>query len=55
MNVERILAEAPQRAVYWSPVVNQYFCREYRSFANRSITVDKCYRSELVRLDTIKR
>lgn len=54
MNVQRILAEAPQRAVYWSPVVGQYFCREFRSFANRNVVVERSERGELVRLDNLR-
>ncbi|MCR9888027.1 hypothetical protein NB550_12125 [Vibrio parahaemolyticus] len=54
MNVQHILAEAPQRAVYWSPVVGQYFCREFRSFANRNVMIEQSERGDLVRLGSLK-
>lgn len=53
MDRESILATAPARAVYWSPSVEQYFCREFRSFANRSVVVEKSERAHLVRLDNL--
>lgn len=53
MKNNEILEHAPQRAIYWSPVVCQYFCREFRSFANRNVMVDKSERHELIRLDSL--
>lgn len=54
MDAQQILSKAPQRAVYWSPVVGQYFCREFRSFANRNVMIEQSERGDLVRLDSLK-
>lgn len=58
MDIDKILAEAPVNAVYWSPQVEQYFSQGFISlapaFVGRFIVVEETERKELVRLDTIK-
>ncbi|MCR9501878.1 hypothetical protein [Vibrio vulnificus] len=57
MDIERIKAEAPEDAAYWSPVVEQYFNRQFMSlapaFKDKLIQVDKQFRGELISLKYI--
>ncbi len=57
MNAQEILANAPENAVYWSPVVGQYFDRQFiisgRKFEGSLIQVGKEYRDELVALSSL--
>lgn len=54
MNIEQIKADAPEDAAYWSPVVGQYFNRQFMSlapaFKDKLIQVEKQFRGELVPL-----
>ncbi|MFS1904500.1 MULTISPECIES: hypothetical protein [Vibrio] len=54
MDIEQIKAQAPEDAAYWSPVVGQYFSRQFMSlapaFKDKLIQVDKQFRGELVSL-----
>ncbi|MDW2323157.1 hypothetical protein R7127_23105 [Vibrio sp. 1159] len=58
MDVQQILANAPEKAVYWSPAVEQYFDRQFinlsRQFEGKFIQVEKDFRSELVDLIALK-
>ncbi|BDP33369.1 hypothetical protein P3602_24375 [Vibrio parahaemolyticus] len=57
MNAQQILANAPENAVYWSPVVGQYFDRQFiisgRQFEGSLIQVGQEYRDELVALSSL--
>ncbi|WP_341666142.1 hypothetical protein [Vibrio sp.] len=52
MDIEQIKAEAPEDASFWSPVVEQYFDRQYMNLAFREqgklIQVEPQFRSELI-------
>ena len=52
MEIEQIKAEAPEDAVYWSPVVEQYFNRQFMSLApalkDKMVQVEKQFRGELI-------
>lgn len=54
MDIEQIKAEAPEDAAYWSPVVGQYFNRQFMSlapaFKDKLIQVEKQFRGELIPL-----
>ena len=54
MEIEQIKAEAPEDAAYWSPIVEQYFIRQFMSiasaFKDNLIQVEKPFRAELVPL-----
>lgn len=54
MDIEQIKAEAPEDAAYWSPVVEQYFNRQFMSlapaFKDKLIQVEKPFRGELISL-----
>lgn len=54
MNIEQIKAQAPEDAAYWSPVVEQYFNRQFMSLApaakDKLIQVDVQFRAELISL-----
>lgn len=54
MDIEKIKAEAPEDAAFWSPSVEQYFDRQYMNLAFRSegklIQVERQFRGELVSL-----
>ncbi|HGE6015080.1 TPA: hypothetical protein ACGGR7_003376 [Vibrio cholerae] len=54
MDIEQIKANAPEDAAYWSPVVGQYFNRQFMSlapaFKDKLIQVEKQFRGELVPL-----
>lgn len=54
MDIEQIKADAPEDAVYWSPVVEQYFNRQFMSlahaFKDKLIQVEKQFRGELIAL-----
>lgn len=51
---QEVVSNAPAGAKYWSPVVEQYFDSEYRSYANRSVAVVPEERSHLVNLIDLK-
>ncbi|EJE4208644.1 hypothetical protein M3899_003128 [Vibrio parahaemolyticus] len=52
--MQEILANAPQDAAYWSPVVEQYFDSQYMNLAFKSegklVQVEPQFRDELVPL-----
>lgn len=52
--MQEILANAPQDAAYWSPVVEQYFDSQYMNLAFKSegrlVQVEPQFRGELVPL-----
>ncbi|ENV1282022.1 hypothetical protein ACE25E_002661 [Vibrio cholerae] len=54
MDIEQIKAEAPEDAAYWSPVVGQYFNRQFMSlapaFKDKLIQVENQFRGELISL-----
>lgn len=54
MDIEQIKAEAPEDAAYWSPVVEQYFDRQFMNLVFRNqgklVQVEKPFRGELVPL-----
>ncbi|EKF9078766.1 hypothetical protein O1B15_003345 [Vibrio cholerae] len=54
MDIEQIKADAPKDAAYWSPVVEQYFNRQFMSlapaFKEKLIQVEEQFRGELVPL-----
>lgn len=54
MDIEQIKANAPEDAAYWSPVVEQYFSRQFISlapaFKGKLIQVEKQHRGELIPL-----
>ena len=56
--VKRQTMEAPQGAVYWSPVVEQYFDHQYMNLAfkeqGKCIQVETQFRHELVPLIEMK-
>ena len=55
MDIEQIKAEAPEDASFWSPVVEQYFDRQYMNLAfkeqGKLIQVGRPFRAELVPLN----
>ena len=54
MDINKINAEAPEGAVYWSPVVEQYFDRQFLNISikerGKLVQVAKEHRSELIPL-----
>ncbi len=54
MDIKKIKAKAPCNAVYWSPVVEQYFNRQFISLApalkDKLVQVEKQFRGELIPL-----
>lgn len=54
MSIDQIKANAPQKAAYWSPVVEHYFDRQFLNLAcktdGRLVQVSKEHRHELIRL-----
>ena len=54
MDINKINAEAPEGAAYWSPVVEQYFDRQFLNISMKErgklVQVAKEHRAELVRL-----
>ncbi|WP_185759757.1 hypothetical protein [Vibrio pectenicida] len=54
MDIEQIKADAPEDAAFWSPIVEQYFDRQYMSLAfkdqGRLIQVEPQFRGELIPL-----
>jgi hypothetical protein len=54
MDIEKIKAEAPEDAAFWSPAVAQYFDRQYMNLAfkeqDKLIQVEKQFRGELISL-----
>ncbi|MCG9579820.1 hypothetical protein L1D14_26825 [Vibrio tubiashii] len=54
MDIEQIKAIAPENAAFWSPVVGQYFNRQYMSlapaFKDKLIQVEKQFRGQLIPL-----
>lgn len=54
MNKPKILSEADQLAYYWSPAVDQYFCKSFFNTKARTVMVEKSERHELIRLIDIQ-
>ncbi|ODM57059.1 MULTISPECIES: hypothetical protein [Vibrio] len=58
MDIEKIKAEAPENAAFWSPVVGQYFTLQFMSlapaFKGKLIQVDEDFRGELIPLTKLR-
>lgn len=54
MDIEKIKADAPEDAAFWSPAVEQYFDRQYMNLAfkeqGKLIQIEMPFRAELIPL-----
>lgn len=54
MDIKQIKAQAPENAAYWSPVVEQYFNRQFISlapaFKDKLVQIEQQFRGELISL-----